>query len=282
MANDRRLRLIAASSFLPGFPLALAHGIISRLPVPAVGLVPLGLSAIANVFLVVRERKKNKQLPDHYRGISHHHGGGIGSDDDEDDDDHNKKGNEKHPAIIFWVDSILALSGLTVLILTWIFNTGWTWMGNGSLIQLATYSTIPLIINVGIHSYFSLRAAGRFIVWLVKKSDFSSVPPTCEHCGECVRRRSDAPSRPAAPALYVGGNEAKDAAPWKAPSWLPGAGKGSGGGPAYTPLMAGAVEDERYSAEQQRSDTPAPLEARDVAKRDDAKGTDADETQGLL
>jgi peptidoglycan/LPS O-acetylase OafA/YrhL len=81
-AGPRPLRLATVLSFVPAFPLCLAHGVASHTPVPAVGLVPLAFSAGLGVALL------GKHLA--------------------------------HPAAIFGADIVLATSLMIVLVFTWI------------------------------------------------------------------------------------------------------------------------------------------------------------------
>ena len=55
------LRVVAVASFVPAFPLLLAHGIVSHSPVPATGLVPLAFSAGFSLFIL--RRRARRQAP---------------------------------------------------------------------------------------------------------------------------------------------------------------------------------------------------------------------------
>ncbi|KAI5859527.1 hypothetical protein GGS23DRAFT_600228 [Durotheca rogersii] len=57
MADQRTLRVVTAATFIPAFPLCIAHGVVSGSPTPAVGLVPLAFSAAAGVFLLARQQR---------------------------------------------------------------------------------------------------------------------------------------------------------------------------------------------------------------------------------
>lgn len=111
-AGPRGLRIATAASFLPAFPLCLAHGVISHQPVPAAGLVPLAVSAAVGIRLTSASS---------HNSVVH------------------------HPALIFGGDVVLAAALLVVLVFTWIRGP----LGHdGGLSMLAAYATIPLIVNL--------------------------------------------------------------------------------------------------------------------------------------
>ncbi|KAM5355533.1 hypothetical protein ACJ41O_002179 [Fusarium nematophilum] len=157
------LRIITIASFLPAFPLCLAHGILSHNPVPAVGLVPLALSAGGGTFLL---RARNG---------------------DEDGRPHRLS----HPVLVFVCDVILATALMVVLVFTWI--------GKGhsaSLSMLAAYATIPLLVNFFIHLLLALQSlySGLAIHSLVQWLAWRTLPPDCPHCSH--RLRPDFPELP--------------------------------------------------------------------------------------
>ncbi len=82
--GPRPLRQTTVVSFIPAFPLCLAHGILSRSPVPAVGLVPLAVSAASGIALL------------------------------------SGAGTRSHPSAIFAGDLVLAAALIVVLVFTWI------------------------------------------------------------------------------------------------------------------------------------------------------------------
>lgn len=113
-ASHRTLRLVAIASFLPAFPLCIAHGVLSNDAAPAVGLVPLAFSSGGSLFLL-RRRERDDGLA---RKLS-------------------------HPVVAFAFDVVLAAACMIVLVFTWISNDQLA-----SLSMLAAYATIPLLVNL--------------------------------------------------------------------------------------------------------------------------------------
>ncbi|KAF1815763.1 hypothetical protein P152DRAFT_455479 [Eremomyces bilateralis CBS 781.70] len=111
--NDHSLRLLTALTFIPAFPLCLAHGINSGRAVPAVGLVPLAGSAVFAIFLIQWKKQREDATP-------------------------------VHPAILYVVDSVLATGLMIVLVYTWV---DLTWVTR-SQTMLAAYATFPLLVNL--------------------------------------------------------------------------------------------------------------------------------------
>ncbi|KAF5013608.1 hypothetical protein FDECE_413 [Fusarium decemcellulare] len=163
-AFHRTFRLVAIASFLPAFPLCLAHGILSHNPVPAVGLVPLAFSASSAVFLLRRHAN----------------------------DDHDGLARKlSHPVLVFVLDVILAAAFMVVLVFTWI--------GKGrsaSLSMLAAYATMPLLVNFLLHLLLALEAfySGLAIHSLVQWLAWRTLPPDCPNCNH--RLRPDFPELP--------------------------------------------------------------------------------------
>lgn len=63
--GDRVLRIITVLTFMPGLALLIPHGVMSRRVVPALGLVPLFLSAIfglIHAFKTVRSRSVDEKI----------------------------------------------------------------------------------------------------------------------------------------------------------------------------------------------------------------------------
>ena len=112
-AGPPGLRIASAVSFIPAFPLCLAHGVASRGPgiVPAIGLVPLAFSSAAGVFLATKSAHHDKF---------------------------------KHPALIFASDVVLAAALMVVLVYTWLTAP----QRSASFSMLAAYATIPLLFNL--------------------------------------------------------------------------------------------------------------------------------------
>src|SRR5688572_22233153 len=86
-AGPRLLRMATAIAFVPAFPLCVAHGALSHQVVPAVGLIPLALSASAAIYLG-RPQSRNEKLG--------------------------------HPAVIFGADTVLAAALMVTLTFTWV------------------------------------------------------------------------------------------------------------------------------------------------------------------
>jgi hypothetical protein len=118
-AGPRPLRLTTILSFLPAFPLCLAHGIVSHAPVPAVGLVPLAVSAAVGIALLQRRKPT-------------------------------------HPAAICAADLVLAAGLMVVLVFTWITAPR---SHHGGLSMLASYATIPLLVNLCVPSLTSISSS---------------------------------------------------------------------------------------------------------------------------
>lgn len=119
-SSHSSLRIVSILTFLPAFPLCVAHGVLSHHSVPAVGLVPLVFSASGAIFLLRR------------RAVRH---------DDEEGSSFAAKAS--HPVLVFVCDIILATALMVVLVFTWIAPGG-----SPSLSMLAAYATIPLLVNL--------------------------------------------------------------------------------------------------------------------------------------
>ncbi|KAF7558773.1 hypothetical protein G7046_g5390 [Stylonectria norvegica] len=160
------LRLLTIASFIPAFPLCLAHGILSHQPIPVVGLVPLAVSAAGAGFLL--------RLP--YT-----------------EDTGATARRLAHPVVVFVYDVLLAVALMVVLVFTWI-ATG----GSPALSMLAAYATMPLLFTFLIHLFLSLQAfyTGLAIHSLVQWLAWRALPPDCPHCDHRLR-----PSLPELPWL---------------------------------------------------------------------------------
>ncbi|KAK3953951.1 hypothetical protein QBC32DRAFT_208952 [Pseudoneurospora amorphoporcata] len=150
------LRILTAVTFIPSLPLCITHGVLSRNPIPAVGLAPMALSAGYSVLLLTyRRRSKRKQ--NKRRSIGHAEedndlesvrngdeaaissteprieGGaeepGYAASERsqaeltaawEEEAEGNKTPLYAHTIFIFFVDSILAAGVMVVLVFTWI------------------------------------------------------------------------------------------------------------------------------------------------------------------
>lgn len=113
------LRRITIFTFLPAFPLLLAHGIASGKAFPALGLLPLAGSAILAALLVYRDRVAAIGSP--IQSLS--------------------------PSNIFFADLLTGILLLAFLIGSWISLTNTRWYET-PLIILGTYGTVFLMINL--------------------------------------------------------------------------------------------------------------------------------------
>jgi hypothetical protein len=123
------LRVIAAASFLPAFPLLLAHGIVSSSAVPATGLVPLAFSASASLFILLRQKKSTASEEAPRR---------------QDAEEGDSADGSAHPIIVFAADVVLSAALLIVLVFSWLKSAHF----NGQQATLATYATLPLLVNL--------------------------------------------------------------------------------------------------------------------------------------
>ncbi|ENH61551.1 hypothetical protein FOC1_g10016372 [Fusarium oxysporum f. sp. cubense race 1] len=161
-ASHRTLRLVAIASFLPAFPLCIAHGVLSNDAAPAVGLVPLAFSSGGSLFLLRRRERDD--------GLAH---------------------KLSHPVMAFAFDVVLAAACMIVLVFTWISKGQLA-----SLSMLAAYATIPLLVNFVIHllialeSFYTGLAVHSIVQWLA----WRTLPPDCPHCDH--RLRPDFPELP--------------------------------------------------------------------------------------
>lgn len=155
MADTRTLRIVTAATFLPAFPLCLAHGVVSSSPTPAVGLVPLAFSAGAGVFLISRQSAKNKQpihepeqgdggegqaqdqVPEHGQGETQQPQRSSGT----------TTPTWSYPILVFAIDTILAAALMVVLVFTWIDSSSGG-ANRTETVMLAAYATIPLLVNL--------------------------------------------------------------------------------------------------------------------------------------
>ncbi|KAI1852682.1 hypothetical protein JX266_002223 [Neoarthrinium moseri] len=248
------LRIIAAASFLPAFPLLLAHGVVSHSPVPATGLVPLAFSAGTSLFLVLRQNTK-------------HSGGSNHVDEETAQDEHTDSSPDAdlHPFLVFGVDVVLSAALLIVLVFSWLQSTHF----NEQLATLAAYATIPLLVNFFIHLYLAVRSfsTGLALHDLTQWLAWQVVPADCPDCGHRLRP-SSAPTIPwleSARRLKLPAVPNVKAPRWKAPAWLPKRSQ------SYAPLLADD-EHERYTDEPEEGGPSTrveePAEVAVVGKRD--------------
>ncbi|KAI0149665.1 hypothetical protein F4776DRAFT_602715 [Hypoxylon sp. NC0597] len=201
MADTRTLRIVTAATFLPAFPLCLAHGVISSSPAPAVGLVPLAFSAGTGVFILSRHSEKKQQLLEPERGDG-------GEEEEEQEPEPEEERTQEiepsqsdaptptaarsHPILVFAIDTILAAALMVVLVFTWIDSSSGS-TNSAESAMLAAYATMPLLINFLIHLYLAVRefSRGLAIPGLTQYLAWQVVPPDCPDCGR--RLRPDAP-----------------------------------------------------------------------------------------
>ncbi|KAK3372578.1 hypothetical protein B0H63DRAFT_301425 [Podospora didyma] len=257
MVSDKNLRIIAASALLPAIPLCIISSIVTHRRVPAVGLVPLSVSAAWSAVLAYNLHRSSRKPT---KGRHHHHHGGPHHDADNDPEtasipssagpDESPKHPAIHPLIGFLFDIILAVSFFIVLFFTWItigdcehefmYGNHCRYQFGARASMVATYTTIPLLLAFFIHAYFPLRTIAQRTLRCL---DWDRVPPACPHCGESVRP----PGNPLAVPI--------------AKKWMSGPGRNKSDPAGYASLLAGdgADDAQRYrdSVEQERVPTPA-------------------------
>lgn len=147
-AVARSLRIVTIATFLPAFALCLAHGIVTKSPVPAVGLVPLAFSSGTSIFLLARHAKKKHQQQ-HFGSAGEETR--TGGRDDYDNRNAAEPQLEEHAlthsVLVFVVDAVLAAALMVVLAFTWVRN-GASRRGGNTMVMLASYATIPLLVNL--------------------------------------------------------------------------------------------------------------------------------------
>ncbi|KAI0881320.1 uncharacterized protein GGS22DRAFT_73614 [Annulohypoxylon maeteangense] len=206
MADTRSLRITTAATFLPAFPLLLAHGVVANSPAPAVGLVPLAVSASTSIFLLSRQSARKQQSADPERGDVGSEGQvreqvveqepgleqEFGQQPQERPEPPAPTSNRSHPILVFAVDTILAAALMVVLVFTWIDSSSGS-TNSAESAMLAAYGTIPLLINFFIHLYLAVRefSRGLAIPGLTQYLAWQVVEPDCPDCGR--RLRPDAP-----------------------------------------------------------------------------------------
>lgn len=163
MADSRTLRIVTATTFLPAFPLCLAHGVVSHSPTPAVGLVPLAFSASVGIFLISRQSAEKQPISEPERGD------GVEEGQEQEQGDEQVEGQERgqenaerpqvtsdaltptptrnHPILVFTVDTVLAAALMVVLVFTWIDSSSGS-TNSAETAMLAAYATMPLLVNL--------------------------------------------------------------------------------------------------------------------------------------
>lgn len=125
------LRTLTIVSFAPGVTLTIIYSIVTHSAFPAVSVIPLFGSAILGLALL------------HPNTISY--GGSAVS---------------FSPINVLTLDFSIAVLNLIFLIYAWItVPSHW----GGGQVMLGTYSTVPQMLNFGIHVYFVLRDVERMI-----------------------------------------------------------------------------------------------------------------------
>lgn len=123
---DILIRRISIYASLPGFILLIAHGIGSKKPFPALGVIPLFISAALNTILVRRDRIALGKSP--------------------------TKSIVK--GLIFCIDVLILAAHATLLIPTWIQITypSYYWGGyNMGLFTLEVYATVFMIFDAYVY-----------------------------------------------------------------------------------------------------------------------------------
>lgn len=106
---DRFLRIITIGAWIPAFPFLLAHGIVTNLICPVLGIIPMTFSAIT--------------------GIVHLSGGA------------------KYRGANILVDLFCGTFLIGILIPGWcLLSGGWRW--NAGEVMVGTYGTVPMMINL--------------------------------------------------------------------------------------------------------------------------------------
>lgn len=123
------LRKVILIAFIPGLALCTAASVVTYNPVPGLGLIPHGGSALLSIITLAIARHARKK-----REGTHPEVGGDG-----DDDDDSRPPFLLSPVAIFLYDLVLAMLLLTVLIFSWITIRGY-------LALLSSYATIPLLV----------------------------------------------------------------------------------------------------------------------------------------
>lgn len=147
------LRVVAAATFLPAFPLLLAHGVVSGSAVPAVGLVPLACSSSVSLYIVLRRLKQRRARAqdDEEEAPAPAPAAPASADappeepaDEEEEPQLHSSVHSDHSILVFFIDVILAGALLTVLLFSWMAAADF----DGQSATLAAYGTMPLLTNL--------------------------------------------------------------------------------------------------------------------------------------
>jgi hypothetical protein len=143
----RSLRVLSVISFIPGFALLIPAGTESGRILPAIGLLPLFFSSAFNAFLVSAGSYRDAEARS--SPIRIHAGGDDGGESQlrPGSEERDSSFEEKHPIVVFLIDTIFAGSLVLVLVFSFIGMGWWRWMSPGVVI-LGTYATLPLLANL--------------------------------------------------------------------------------------------------------------------------------------
>jgi hypothetical protein len=122
----RKIHWITFINYWISFALLLSHGIVSGLPFPALGLVPMSISFLLACYRLIKLHKQDGQ----YQIL-------LG-------DDQPKKGNEKE-YVLALADLSIIISDLLVFIFTCLFTYPRYWRGFQAL---AAYGTVTLFVDM--------------------------------------------------------------------------------------------------------------------------------------
>ncbi|KAL1876977.1 hypothetical protein Daus18300_002585 [Diaporthe australafricana] len=136
------LRRITILSFPPAFLILLIHGVNCRWAFPALGILPLAVSALLGALLLHRDRVAALGSPIQ----------ALSADN------------------IFYADTVLAIWYFAFLIPTWALLHR---PSEEEMIILGTYGSVFLMVNFGIHFYFAAAEALHIIT--TKRSPYQSL-----------------------------------------------------------------------------------------------------------
>ncbi|KAL6904739.1 hypothetical protein GGI43DRAFT_381142 [Trichoderma evansii] len=172
-AAARPLRIAAIVSFVPSFGLCIAHGVLSGMVVPAIGLVPQAFSVATSIALL-RATRSHKDADAESVGSAQRGGSSI-------------RAFLTHPIIVFLHDTILAASLMLVLVMTWIHPNH-----SVSLSMLSAYATLPILTSFFCHLFAAILAVYQglgihgYLQWVA----WQILPPNCPNCEHHLRPSS--------------------------------------------------------------------------------------------
>lgn len=139
----RLFRTLTWVAFIPALPMLLAHGILSRHAVPAVGLIPQGISTVAGIMLLRRKSRPQADEDDEQGGHGGIMGGVEGAVEDGIQEVDSFGDKLTHPFVVFAFDIAIATGIMVVLVYTWKSSSH-----SAALSMLAAYATIPLMMSL--------------------------------------------------------------------------------------------------------------------------------------